>query len=38
MQVATSAQRTSRGLLAAGPDIAEVLTVVALRKASLGSV
>jgi hypothetical protein len=38
MQVATTAPETSRELLAVGPDMAEVLAVVALRKASLSSV
>jgi hypothetical protein len=34
MQVATTTPQTSRGLLAVGPDIAKVLAVVALCKAS----
>jgi hypothetical protein len=38
MQVATIAPQTSRGLLAVGPDMAKVLAVAALRKASLISV
>jgi hypothetical protein len=38
VQVATTAPQTHRGLLAVGPDIAEVLAVVALRKSSLTSV
>jgi hypothetical protein len=38
MQVATTAPQTSNGLLAIGPDIAKVLTVVALHKASLSFV
>jgi hypothetical protein len=38
MLVATTAPQTLRGLLAVGPDIARVLEVVALRKASLSSV
>jgi hypothetical protein len=38
MQVATIAPQTSRELLAVGPDMAEVLVVLALRKASLSSV
>jgi hypothetical protein len=38
MQVATTSQQTSRGLLAVGPDMAKVLAVVALRKASLSSI
>jgi hypothetical protein len=38
MQVATTAPQTSRELLAVRPDIAKVLAVVALRKASLSSV
>jgi hypothetical protein len=35
--VATTATQTSRGLLAVGPDIAKVLTVVAMYKVSLNS-
>jgi hypothetical protein len=35
MQVAIIAPQTSGGLLAVGTDMAKVLTVVALRKASL---
>jgi hypothetical protein len=38
MQVVTTAPQTSNGLLAIGPDIAKVLTVVALHKASLSFV
>jgi hypothetical protein len=38
MQTATTASQTSTTLLAFGPDMAKVLTVVALRKASLSSV
>jgi hypothetical protein len=38
MQVATTIPQTSRGLLAVGPDMAKVLAVVALHKASLSSV
>jgi hypothetical protein len=38
MQVATTAQQTSRELLAVGTDVTKVLAVVALRKASLSSV
>jgi hypothetical protein len=38
IQVATITPQTSRGLLAVGPDMAKVLAVVALRKASLSSV
>jgi hypothetical protein len=38
MQMATTAPHTSKGLLAAGPDMTEVLAVVALRNASLTSV
>jgi hypothetical protein len=38
MQVATTIPQTPRGLLAAGPDMAKVLTVVALRKSSLSSI
>jgi hypothetical protein len=38
MQVATTAPQTSRGLFAVGPDMAKVLAVVALHKASLSSV
>jgi hypothetical protein len=37
MQVATTAPQTSRGLFAVGPDMAEVLAVVSLRKDSLSS-
>jgi hypothetical protein len=37
MRVATTAPQISRGLLAFGSDMAEVLAVVALRKASLSS-
>jgi hypothetical protein len=37
-EVATTAQQTSRELLAVGPDMAIVLAVVVLRKASLNSV
>jgi hypothetical protein len=37
MQVATTTPQTSRGLLAVGPDMAKVLTAVALRKSSLSS-
>jgi hypothetical protein len=32
MQVATTTPQTSRWLLAVGPDMVKVLTVVALRK------
>jgi hypothetical protein len=38
MQVATTTQQTSRGLLAVGTDMAKVLTAVALRKSSLSSI
>jgi hypothetical protein len=38
MKVATTAPQTSWGLLAVGPDMAKVLSVVALRKASLSYV
>jgi hypothetical protein len=38
MLVATTAPHTSRGLLAVGPDMAKVLMVVALGKASLSSI
>jgi hypothetical protein len=38
MQVGTTTPQTSRELLAVGPDMAKVLTVVALRKSSLSSV
>jgi hypothetical protein len=38
MQVATTAPQTSKGLLAVGPDMAEVLVVVSPLKASLSSV
>jgi hypothetical protein len=38
MQVTTTTPQTSRGLLAVGPDMAKVLAVVALRKASVSSV
>jgi hypothetical protein len=38
MQVAITAPQTSMGLLAVRPDMAKVLTVVALRKASLSSI
>jgi hypothetical protein len=38
MQVATTTTQISRGLLAVRPDMAKVLAVVALRKASLSSV
>jgi hypothetical protein len=38
MQVATTAPQTSRGLLTIGLEMAEVLAVVAPRKASLDSV
>jgi hypothetical protein len=37
MQVATTAPQTPRELLAVGPDMAKVLTVVALRKSSQSS-
>jgi hypothetical protein len=37
MQVAATAPQTSRGLLAVDPDMAKVLAIVALRKASLSS-
>jgi hypothetical protein len=37
MQVATTALQTTRGLLAVGPDMAELLSVEAPRKASLSS-
>jgi hypothetical protein len=37
MQVATTAPQTLRGLLAFGPDMAKILAVVALHKASLKS-
>jgi hypothetical protein len=35
--VSTTAPHTSRELLAVGPDMAKVLAVIALRKASLSS-
>jgi hypothetical protein len=38
MQMDTTAPQTSRGLLAVGPDMAKVLAVIALCKASLCSV
>jgi hypothetical protein len=38
VQEATTAPQTSMGLLPFGPDMAERLAVVALRKASLSSV
>jgi hypothetical protein len=38
MQVATTAPQMLRGLLAVGPDVAKVLAVVALHKATLSSV
>jgi hypothetical protein len=38
MQVATTAPQTHRRLLAICPDVAVVLAVVAVRKASLSSV
>jgi hypothetical protein len=38
MHMATTAPQTSRGLLAVGPNMARVLQVVALCKASLISV
>jgi hypothetical protein len=38
MQVATTTSQTSKGLLAVGPDMAEVRAVVALRKGSLSFV
>jgi hypothetical protein len=38
MQVATTAPQTSWGLFAVGPDMAQVLAVVAPLKASLSSV
>jgi hypothetical protein len=37
VQVATTAPQTSSGLLEVGPDMAKILTVVALRKAILSS-
>jgi hypothetical protein len=37
MQVATSAAQTSKGLLAVGPEMAELLAVLSLRQASLSS-
>jgi hypothetical protein len=37
MQVGTTTPQTSRGLLAVVPDMAKVLAIVALRKASLSS-
>jgi hypothetical protein len=38
MQVATTTTQTSTELLRVGPDVAKILEVVALRKASLSSV
>jgi hypothetical protein len=38
MQVATTTPQTSRGFLAVGQDMAKILAVVALRKASLSCV
>jgi hypothetical protein len=38
MQVTTTATQTLRGLLTVGPDMAKVLAVVVLRKASVNSV
>jgi hypothetical protein len=38
MQEAASAQKTWRGLLAVGPDMAELFSLETLRKASLSSV
>jgi hypothetical protein len=38
MHVAIIASQTSRGLLAVGPDMAKVLAVVAMHKASLSPV
>jgi hypothetical protein len=38
MQVATTTPQTSRGLLAVGPDMVKVLTVVVLSKSSLSSI
>jgi hypothetical protein len=38
MQVATTSPQTSRGLFAVGRDLAEVLAVLALHKASFSSV
>jgi hypothetical protein len=38
VQVATTTPQISRGLLAVGPDMAKVLTVLALRKSSVSSI
>jgi hypothetical protein len=38
MQVATTAQQISRGMLTVGPDMVKVLAAVALCKANLSSV